>query len=139
LGAADFVAGLSRNSEIMSLIVYPYLRNEQNGAMMDIKSSINPSFNDLFGVESWRYKVWGAAVLEALGCNLLSSLRKTDIYAEGKELEKLETELLHIKRELPNLIDKLKVNEKSVEFRIENALEAISIAKVYQNGGVYIG
>lgn len=123
----------------MSLIVYPYIRNNHDGKMIDIEESIKPPFNDLFGLEIWRNSVWGSKIFEKLGCNILVSLRINDIYAEGKELEILEAELMHIKMDLKNLTDKLKADEKSVEFRIGNALEAIRVAKKYPNGGVCIG
>lgn len=123
----------------MSLIVYPYIRNELDGKMIDIEERPKMPFNDLFGAESWRHKIWGSETLKELGCNVLISLKETNIYAEGKELEKLETELFLIKREINNLPTYIKGDKKSLEFRIGNALEAIRIAKKHEHGGVYIG
>lgn len=122
----------------MSLTVSPYIRNKD----LEIVYSdvlVKPPFNDLFGIESWRIRVWGAKTVEELGCTILPSLKRADIFAEGKELEELETELFQIKKELKYISDKLKIDEKSIEFRIRNALEAIRIAKKHPTGGVNIG
>lgn len=110
----------------------------QSGAMLEIENSIKPPFNDLFGVEVWRYDVWGSKVLEEIGCKILTSLKITDIYAE-QELHQLEFELLSVKRKIKEISEKLKVDKAAFLFRIENAIEAIRVAKEYTNGGVFIG
>lgn len=123
----------------MSLIVYPYIREEEDGKMIDLSDSISSPYNDLFGFESWRHQVWGSKTIEQLGCSLLTTLRGTDIYAEGVKIEKLEAELLRIKSAIKSRSIQLKIAEDSIIFRVENALEAIRVAKKHRNGGVYIG
>ncbi len=123
----------------MSLMVLPYIRSQETGKMVYIDNLVKPPFNDLFGVETWRFRVWGSRVIESLDCKILASLKKTDIYAEEKELKALEAELLRVKEELKNISPKINTDESSIEFRLENAMEAVRIAKEHPNGGVYIG
>jgi hypothetical protein len=123
----------------MSLITYPYLRNKEDESITEIENAIKPPYNDLFGPESWRYRVWGAKRLKEMGCLTLNSLKNTDIYAEKEAINQLETELLKIMQKMEALSLQLKVDKAALQFRVENALEAIKIAKSYSNGGVYIG
>ena len=123
----------------MSLTVYPYLRNPADGTLTEIEAAIDPNFTDLFGLESWRYKVWGATALKGIGCELLYSLKKTDLYAEEEDLYQLEKELIKVLSQAAAFSTILKVDEQSLANRIKNALAAIDVAKKYKNGGVCIG
>lgn len=123
----------------MSLLVYPYLRDLDNGVITELDVVVSDNYSDSFGLESWRRRVWGAQALVEIGCELLPALRKTDIYIEGEELLQLERELKDVLRRLEELAPLLKVDANSLYYRIQNAFEAIRIAKQYPNGGVYIG
>jgi len=123
----------------MSLIVYPYLRNQKEDSLIELEDAIDANQNDLFGFENWRWKVWGATIIREMGCEILPALSKMDIYAEQEGLNQLEQELLMILNEIEQLSDKLQVDKTSLEFRVKNALAAIRVAKGYENGGVYIG
>ncbi len=123
----------------MSLIVYPYRRNEQTGSLIDIEEQPNEPFNDIFGLEVWRLTIWGSACLGKLNCKLLNSLKHQDIYAENEEIEQLFNEIELIKNNISYVADELNVKIESLQFRLDNALDAIRIAKKYPNSGVCIG
>lgn len=74
-----------------------------------------------------------------LGCRLLNSLAFEDIYAQGKELVQLKSKLELVKENSITLGATLHLNQKSLDFRVNNALEAIRIALNIENGIVYIG
>ena len=122
----------------MSLIVSPYIRTKELAITFKEEVILAP-YNDLFGIEVWRFKVWGSKTIEELGCTILPTLKKSDIYAEGKDLVTLESELRKIMSELDEVSRKLSVDKEPIEFRLGNALEAIRATKKYPNGGVYIG
>ncbi|MEM6316407.1 MAG: hypothetical protein AAF960_01990 [Bacteroidota bacterium] len=123
----------------MSLLVYPYLRNFNDDSIMELDTIVGDNYSGLFGLENWRRRVWAAKSLVEMGCEILPSLRKGDVYAEGAELLQLERELKNVLRRLDDLVPLLKVDANSLYYRIQNALEAIRIARDYPNGGVYIG
>ena len=123
----------------MSLIVYPYRRNEITNSIESIDIDVGQPNNDFFGFESWRHKVWGSNTLIELGCSLLPKLKKQDIYAENEEL-------LMLKKEIGLVLENIKTIEKifmddsqAIEFRLRNALLATRIAIENPNCGVYIG
>lgn len=123
----------------MSLTVFPYIRHQVSGDIIDIQASIQAPFNDLFGVEIWRSKVWGSKTLEQMGCKILNTLKNSDIYAENDEITQLETELLKIVHHIEEVSNQLNIHKDSLLFRVKNALEAIKVAKEQPNGGVCIG
>lgn len=123
----------------MSLVVYPYTRDPESGDIVDIDTWIDGDFSDLFGLESWRYSVWGSQVLLDLGCTILPSLRHTDIYAVGDQLDRLEAEIILIQKNLPNIIKNIKLDQQSISHRLDNAMDAIRIARQHEAGGVHIG
>lgn len=71
----------------MSLSAYPYKRNLLTGKMEDLTEQ---SFS--VGFERWRTQLWGSEIVRSFSCVLLSSLENGDIYAEGADLDQLETE-----------------------------------------------
>lgn len=123
----------------MSLTVYPYLRNPIDGKLTELEETISPEHTDLFGLESWRSRVWGAAALKEMSCEILPSLSKMDIHAEGEELHQLEQELIKMLDQVHSLSSILKVDKNSLTSRIKNALAAINVAQKHQYGGVCIG
>jgi len=123
----------------MSLTVYPYRRNQVNDQIIEIEDRISSEYTNLFGLESWRFRVWGATALKEMECKILPTLSKMDIYAEKEELYQLEQELIQVLRQTEKLSVLLKVNKDSLMYRVKNALAAINVAKKHQNGGVCIG
>ena len=123
----------------MSLTVSLYIRNQDDGSITNLEESIDAKQNDLFGLESWRWKVWGAPIIQEMGCEILSSLSRIDIYAEQADLYQLEQELLKLLGQVERLASSLKIERVGLEFRIKNALAAIKVAKQHKNGGVWIG
>ena len=123
----------------MSLIVYPYKRNQINQAIEEVEQSPQEPFNDLFGPEGWRYTIWGSQCIQDLGCEMLASLRSQDIYADIHELDKLEKEILLIRNQIDLVSSTLHIASDAISFRVNNVLEAIRMARQYENGGVYIG
>lgn len=123
----------------MSLTVYPYRRNQVNDQIIEIEERISSEYTNLFGLESWRFRVWGATALKEMNCEILPTLSKMDIYAEEEKLYQLEQELIKVLHHTATLSLALKVNKDSLRCRIKNALAAINVAKKYKNGGVCIG
>lgn len=122
----------------MSLIIYPYQRDHSTNEMIFLDDHIIAPHNDIFGFESWRYSVWGSKVLANMNCNILNSLKSTNIYAEGDELNMLKKEFDLILNSLDNIQEELQVSPNLIEFRVKNGLEAIRVAQSVNNGGVVI-
>jgi len=94
----------------------------------------------LFGSESSRKSIWSSQHLIDIGCSLLPKLRTQDLYCTGDDLIKLEKEFQSIKLNIVELKSNLSITNDYLEFRVNNGLKAIEIAKT--NGrefGVYIG
>lgn len=123
----------------MSLIVYPYIRDPTTHKMEELAESPSKPFNELFGLESWRTKIWGSAYLSKFGCELLGTLRTQDIYAESEDLLQLKQEIMILKENRTQVCNNLGLEILSFESRLDNALEAIRIAQKQVAGGVFIG
>ena len=123
----------------MSLIVYPYEYDSTSQSIKRVELSLNEPFSDVFGLESWRKNIWSSVTLKKIGCNLLYTLKDKDIYTKNEDLKLLETELNIIKENLNRIAIEFKIESKAIEFRLNNALEAVRIAKTNENYGVYIG
>lgn len=99
---------------------------------------VNPNpGKDMAGPENYRWKLWGSEAVLSLGCTLLPTLRTTDIYATGEQLDQLacEVELLQANIGLVYRLADSDVN--SVEHYLQNMAEAIARARAI-NGGVVI-
>ncbi|GAB5533606.1 MAG: hypothetical protein Roseis3KO_53830 [Roseivirga sp.] len=92
----------------------------------------------MFGSETWRQKIWGSKAVRDLECKLLPSLKGSNIYAEGENLEVLRTELNLLLENIDLISDRLNIDKGSLSFRINNALECVTIAQKHKNGGVAI-
>lgn len=51
---------------------------------------------DMAGPETYRWKLWGSEAVLSLGCTLLPTLKTTDIYATGEQLEQLDREVTRL-------------------------------------------
>lgn len=123
----------------MSLLVYPFFRNPCTDKVVHFQGPLNPPYNDLFGFESWRFTVWGSTTLQKIKCRLLISLKTTNIYAENGDLDELRKELELVNSNVTGIANELDIEPTTLQFRIENALEAIRTAKGLDRGGVFIG
>jgi hypothetical protein len=85
---------------------------------------------NLFGVESWRYTVWGHDIIGALGCSILASLKTANIYAFDEELDELRTELEIIQAQHQHIAAQMGFDEQqtaAILVRVENALAILHI------------
>ncbi len=85
---------------------------------------------NLFGVESWRYAVWGHDVIHNLGCSMLASLKTTNIYAFDEELDRLRTELEIVQMQRQYIAAQLGLYEQqttAILERVKNALAMLHI------------
>ncbi|TAE26147.1 MAG: hypothetical protein EAZ92_11230 [Candidatus Kapaibacterium sp.] len=85
---------------------------------------------NLFGMESWRYAVWGHDVIRNLGCTMLASLKTTNIYAFDEELDKLRTELEIIQTQHHHIVAQIGFDEQqaaAILVRVGNALAMLRI------------
>lgn len=93
-----------------------------------LENQVPSPHNDLFGFEVCRKTLWGSKLVHELGCELISSLRNTDIYAFDDDLDKLSGEFLVLLEHLDELILHTGYDKRFIEFRVRNALEMIKIA-----------
>ncbi|QHW29392.1 hypothetical protein GZH47_00140 [Paenibacillus rhizovicinus] len=116
-------------------MVYPISKNK-NISTADLEKQIPYPHNFQFGFESYRSKLWGSKIMQEMGCQLIYSLKDGDIYAFDDDLKEL-------KRELNVILDNLKIIEDvfggGIDFRVQNAIEAVKVAEQYKDVGVYIG
>ncbi len=111
----------------MSLIVQAYRRG-RDGEFTWLE--VDFPFNTMAGPEAWRDAVWGSAEFQALGLELLPSLRSGDIYAEEADLQKLGAEVQQILA---------KTTDEGISFRTKNIQAAVRLALSQPGCGVYIG
>jgi hypothetical protein len=118
----------------MSLIVSPYKRLPDGSvewlAMPDHS-------NQLAGFESTRQTFCGSDTAKALGLSLLPTLALSDIWAEGTDLDRLETEIDTLSAHLDLFPDQ----QEYWRLRLANVKSAVQSAKRLPagQGGVYIG
>jgi hypothetical protein len=123
----------------VTLIVEAYRRDPESGAMIDLDYEAG---EQLAGFENWRHIVWGAAVMQDLGLTLLPSLTtRSEIHAEGADLDILEAELDLVAADLPRITAVTGVNPDTFGRRIANMRAAVMRARQVEDGsgGVYIG
>jgi hypothetical protein len=123
----------------MTLIVCPYKRADQTDAIEMLSGAVPYPHNELAGPESWRRAIYGSLTLQKLGLRQLSILVEGDLYAEGDDLKELKSEVEQIQSQIETLSIELKIDPKSLGFRLDNILAAIHVASLERNGGVYIG
>lgn len=117
----------------MSLSVSAYIRHSENE--LEWLTPEEP-FNDLAGFESTRKNFWASEEVRKLGLTLLPTLKEQDIWAEGVELNQLESEINILVQALPNLNSSY--GYEYLQFRLSNIKEAVRLAKKFC-GGVNIG
>lgn len=117
----------------MSLLV-SILSKQQGDSMGEtLEAMVSPPHNNLFGVESWRKRVWGHDIVRVFGCPILYSLKESDVYAYDEDIPALKAELDVLLENLAQLSAETSMDEESLEFRINNALEAIRVVMPYRD------
>lgn len=129
----------------MSLMVYLIQKKDISDISITIdtdllEQQVPEPHNDLFGFESCRKTLWGHKIIHELGCELIYSLKETNIYVFDEELEKLEKEFFIILKNFDKIEQHTGYNRDFVEFRVRNALEMIKVAlRERDTVGVTIG
>lgn len=114
----------------MSLLV-SIISKDKNVSLESIEMEIQNPCNDLFGFEKWRQTLWGHKIIKDLGCDLVYSLRETNVFVYDSDVIKLKNEFLKILNNIDLLSEETNIDKPSIEFRIRNGLEAIRIAEKY--------
>lgn len=118
----------------MSLPVEPYVRDSGGIAVQREGGSQS---HKLVGFESWRREVWGSDAALALGLSLLPTLRSSDLYAEGDDLARLESELAILLEHVESVASQTRKGAELIRENAQNILTAISRAREL-GGGVVI-
>ncbi len=116
----------------MSLIVYPYKYDPSTGKREDLTKDSQSA-----GFEAWRTQVWGSEVVRSLHCQLLPSLEKGDIYAEGADLDQLETEALLLLQQVDLIATRTRTREDCLPNRGEGP--DIRIGTIDEESAVSLG
>ncbi|CAM4292859.1 hypothetical protein [Paenibacillus typhae] len=112
----------------MSLIVSIIAKRDVEVDTEDLEARVPEPHNNLFGFESYRYSFWGNNAVKELGCELIYSLKETNVYVFDEEIEKLQREFHIILGNLDFLILRTTFDKEFIEFAAGNALEMIKIA-----------
>lgn len=114
----------------MTLIISIIPKENSNINTAALEERLAPPNTNLFGVESWRYAVWGHDVIRNLGCTMLASLKTTNIYAFDEELDELKVELEIIQAQQHYIAAQMGLDERQtavILVRVENALAMLRI------------
>ena len=83
---------------------------------------------DLFGWESWR-GVWGSDELRRRGSVFLVQLKSSDLYVQPADLAAFRVELEAMHSVARDIAEALRIEERDLQFRIQNALHACESAQ----------
>lgn len=117
----------------MSLLVSIISKHKGDPITGTLEAMIAPPHNNLFGVESWRKRVWGHTIVQVFGCPILYSLKDDDVYIYDGDIPALKAELDILLENLGQLSAETSMDEESLEFRIKNALEAIRVVMPHRD------
>lgn len=95
----------------------------------DLESQIPYPHNSLFGFESWRRLLWGHEVIQSLSCELIHSLKDGNVSVFDEDVSRLRAEFEKIRDNVDVIATSTGIDVTSIEFRVGNALEAISVAE----------
>lgn len=114
----------------MSLIISIIPKDNSVINAQALEDCLPAPHTNLFGLESWRYAVWGHDIIRTLGCPILASLKTTNIYAFDEELDELRAELEIIQAHYWKIAVETGLGEPNrgaIRFRVENALAMLDI------------
>jgi hypothetical protein len=112
----------------MSLIV-SIISKDKEFDTSNLEKEISSPHNDLFGFEEWRKSVWGHKVMFTIGCELIYSLRESNVYVFDEDVINLKNELSKLLDNIEQIVKETNIDRSSIEFRVKNALEAIRVAE----------
>ncbi|MNB92450.1 hypothetical protein D3C75_395530 [compost metagenome] len=112
----------------MSLMVSIIAKSDVQVDTEFMEAQVPEPHNDLFGIESCRRTLWGHDVIQELGCELIYSLKKTNVYVFDEDIEKLRAEFIMMMDHLDIIMQRTGFDRDYVEFRVGNALEMIKLA-----------
>ena len=95
----------------------------------ELEREISPDRNDIFGFESTRQSLWGHDAIKNLGCELINSLKETDVFAFDEDVEVLKNEFLTILKNIDLISEQINLEKWAIEIRVLNALEVIRIVE----------
>jgi hypothetical protein len=114
------------------------ISKDKNIDTEELAKKVPDPHNFLFGFEVYRKTLWGYEIMRELGCHIIYTLKDRDIYAFDADLQELKRELNIILSNIDTFRNK-GIGDDNIEFRVQNALEAIKVAERYNDVGVYIG
>ena len=117
----------------MTLLVNTFIRTSAGD--MDIVEPDSHA-DELAGFESYRHTLYGSRAALALGFQLLPKLKTEDIYAEGVDLERLQTETELALANIELFEDESGGSAETLRFRFENILKAVRQARRIGGGVV---
>lgn len=117
----------------MSLLVSIISKQQHDPIAETLEAMISPIQNNLFGVESWRKRVWGHDIVRVFECAILYSLKEGDAYVYDEDIPTLKAELELLLENIAQLSAETSMDEESLEFRIKNALEAIRVVMPHRD------
>lgn len=117
----------------MSLLVSIISKQQGDPIAETLEMMVAPPHNNLFGVESWRKRVWGHPIVQVFNCSILYSLKDGEVYVYDEDIPALKAELDILLENLGQLSAETAMDEESLEFRIKNALEAICVVMPHRD------
>jgi hypothetical protein len=117
----------------MSLSVDPYFREPDRRVAVQYEGGSQS--HTLAGFESCRKDFYGSAAAVSLGLSLLPSLRTTDLYAEGEDLDRLEQEVVTLLKHVEFVSEQTRFGVEFILGRLNNILGAIGKARELGPGG----
>ena len=112
----------------MSLIVSIINKEDSNIDTNELENQVPSPHNELFGFESCRKTLWGHDVMKQIGCEMIYSLKESDIIVFDEDINILKCELINILDYIETIQSATGYDKEFIEFRVKNALEMIKIA-----------
>lgn len=112
----------------MSLIVSIISKEHSKIDTNELENKVTSPHSELFGFEACRKNLWGHEIIKQIGCEMIYSLKESDIIVFDEEINILKCELVNILDNIETIQSVTDYNKEFIEFRVENVLEMIKIA-----------
>ncbi len=96
---------------------------------MELEKQVYQNHSYVFGFESFRNSLWGHEIMKELDCELLYSLRKTDIFVFDNDIIRLKNELHVVLANIQSVAGRTNLSEETIEVRVSNALAYLALAE----------
>ena len=123
----------------MALFVYPFRREGEWRLPRRLDARPRAPRDELFGTDGSRAGLWASPILAELGLTLLPQLARADLLIEGTALDALEAECRLLMGEARRVGEATQSRHDHLVRRLENALEALRLAREAGEAGVFIG